>query len=59
MPQYEVGHLERVSEIERMAGELPGLALAGNAYRGAGIPDCIRSGEAAAEFLTGLQDLQD
>jgi oxygen-dependent protoporphyrinogen oxidase len=52
MPQYEVGHLDRVDEIERLAGELPGLALAGNPYRGAGIPDCIRSGEAAAELLT-------
>lgn len=52
MPQYEVGHLERVREIESLAGEMPGLALAGNAYRGAGIPDCIRSGEAAAELLT-------
>lgn len=51
MPQYEVGHLERVDEIEKLANELPGLALAGNAYRGAGIPDCIRSGEAAAEAL--------
>jgi oxygen-dependent protoporphyrinogen oxidase len=53
MPQYEVGHLERVGEIERLAGELPGLTLAGNAYRGAGIPDCVRSGEAAAEALIG------
>jgi protoporphyrinogen/coproporphyrinogen III oxidase len=51
MAQYEVGHLKRVSEIEKLANELPGLALAGNAYRGAGIPDCIRSGEAAAEML--------
>ena len=51
MPQYEVGHLDRVSEIERLVDEVPGLALAGNAYRGAGIPDCIRSGEAAAESL--------
>lgn len=51
MPQYEVGHLDRVSEIEKLATELPGLSLAGNAYRGAGIPDCVRSGEAAAEAL--------
>lgn len=51
MPQYEVGHLERVSEIENGIRGLTGLALAGNAYRGAGIPDCIRSGEAAAEIL--------
>lgn len=52
MPQYEVGHLDRVNEIERLVAELPGLALAGNSYRGAGIPDCIRSGEAAAEILS-------
>ena len=51
MPQYEVGHLERVNEIEKLVNEFPGLTLAGNAYRGAGIPDCIRSGEAAAEML--------
>jgi oxygen-dependent protoporphyrinogen oxidase len=51
MPQYEVGHLDRVCEIEKLVSELPGLSLAGNAYRGAGIPDCIRSGEAAAEYL--------
>jgi len=51
MPQYEVGHLDRVSEIEKLVAKLPGLALAGNSYRGAGIPDCIRNGEAAAEGL--------
>jgi len=51
MPQYEVGHLDRVAAIESSARELPGFALAGNAYRGAGIPDCIRSGETAAEYL--------
>ena len=50
MPQYEVGHLERVNEIEKLVSELPGLTLAGNAYRGAGIPDCIRSGQTAADF---------
>lgn len=51
MPQYEVGHLDRVNEIDALINKLPRLALAGNAYRGAGIPDCIRSGEAAAEAL--------
>ncbi|HEX6045264.1 MAG TPA: protoporphyrinogen oxidase [Pyrinomonadaceae bacterium] len=51
MPQYEVGHLNRVQTIESELKKLPGLALAGNSYRGAGIPDCIRSGEAAAESL--------
>jgi protoporphyrinogen/coproporphyrinogen III oxidase len=52
MAQYEVGHLERVAEIERLRAGLPGLALAGNAYRGIGVPDCIKSGvDAAAEAL--------
>jgi protoporphyrinogen/coproporphyrinogen III oxidase len=51
MPQYEVGHLDRVQAIESNVRGLRGLALAGNAYRGAGIPDCIRSGESAAESL--------
>lgn len=48
MPQYHMGHTERVKRIEQRAGALPGLVLAGNAYTGLGIPDCIRSGEAAA-----------
>ena len=51
MPQYEVGHLDRVDEIEKEVSKLPGLTLAGNAYRGAGIPDCIRSGQSAAESI--------
>lgn len=49
MPQYEVGHLQRVAQIEARVAEVPGLALAGNAYHGVGIPQCIHSGEAAAE----------
>ena len=52
MPQYEVGHLEQVNAIEKLVGEIPGLTLAGNAYRGAGIPDCIRSGERAANTIS-------
>ena len=51
MPQYEVGHLDRVAAIESELDQLPNLQLAGNAYRGAGIPDCIRSGETAAEKI--------
>ncbi|HEY0765879.1 MAG TPA: protoporphyrinogen oxidase [Pyrinomonadaceae bacterium] len=51
MPQYEVGHLDRINEIEKLVAEVPGLAVAGNSYRGAGIPDCIRSGQVAAERL--------
>ncbi len=50
MPQYQVGHLERVARIRARAGAL-GVYLAGNAYEGVGIPDCIRSGESAAEAL--------
>jgi oxygen-dependent protoporphyrinogen oxidase len=49
MPQYRVGHLARVDVIERRLAALPGLALAGGAYRGVGIADCVRSAEAAAE----------
>jgi oxygen-dependent protoporphyrinogen oxidase len=49
MPQYRVGLLTRVEMIERVSGALPGLSLAGAAYRGVGIADCVRSGEAAAE----------
>jgi oxygen-dependent protoporphyrinogen oxidase len=51
MPQYHVGHLERVETIRRYERELPGLTLAGAAYSGVGIPDCVRSGEAAAEVM--------
>jgi oxygen-dependent protoporphyrinogen oxidase len=48
MAQYTVGHLERIERIERLRKQLPGLGLAGNAYRGIGVPDCVRSGEEAA-----------
>jgi oxygen-dependent protoporphyrinogen oxidase len=46
-PQYDVGHLDRVAALERQLP--PGLCLAGGAYRGVGIPDCIHSGQLAAE----------
>ena len=49
LPQYTLGHLDRVAAIEARLAAHPGLALAGHSYRGVGIPDCIRSGEAAAE----------
>jgi protoporphyrinogen/coproporphyrinogen III oxidase len=49
MAQYTVGHLDRLQRIENLLKQLPGLALAGNAYRGIGVPDCVRSGESAAE----------
>jgi oxygen-dependent protoporphyrinogen oxidase len=49
MAQYVVGHLERLQRIEGLLKQWPGLVLAGNAYRGIGVPDCVRSGEAAAQ----------
>jgi oxygen-dependent protoporphyrinogen oxidase len=47
MAQYGVGHLERLDRIQRLRQQLPKLALAGNGYRGIGIPDCIRSAQEA------------
>jgi oxygen-dependent protoporphyrinogen oxidase len=54
MPQYAVGHLDRVAAIERRLARLPGLAVVGGAYRGVGMADAVRSGEAAAEGLAAL-----
>ncbi len=50
-PQYEVGHASRVDEIERLASSYPGLYLAGAAYRGGGVPDCVRSGIEQAQKI--------
>lgn len=49
MPQYLVGHLDRLAAIEERLTRLPGVFVAGAAYRGVGIPDCIRDGVGAAE----------
>jgi oxygen-dependent protoporphyrinogen oxidase len=54
MAQYGVGHLQRLERIERLLRQVPGLALAGNGYRGIGVPDCIRSGKEAAILAAGL-----
>jgi oxygen-dependent protoporphyrinogen oxidase len=51
MAQYTVGHPARVGEMESRLAQLPGLYVAGNAYQGIGIPDCIRMGRAAAEKI--------
>src|SRR5208337_3480130 len=51
MAQYESGHIARVSRIEKRVKEIPGLALAGNAYHGIGVPDCIREGMHAANAV--------
>jgi len=54
MAQYEPGHIARVAEIEKRVAEIPGLAIAGNAYHGIGVPDCIRSGMEAANGVAQL-----
>lgn len=52
MPQYRVGHLQRVHRVEaRLAAKHPAVRLAGAGYHGVGIPDCIASAEAAAQDL--------
>ena len=48
-PQYEVGHQARISEIDQLAAQHGGLHLAGAAYHGVGIPDCIEEGKRVAE----------
>jgi len=55
MAQYEPGHIGRVARIEQRVSEIPGLALAGNAYHGIGVPDCIRSGMEAANALAQVE----
>ncbi|MCH2201201.1 MAG: protoporphyrinogen oxidase [Fuerstiella sp.] len=52
MPQYHVGHLELVNRIDERLSRQRSLELAGNAYRGVGIPDCISSGYTAADRLS-------
>ncbi|HEY5549154.1 MAG TPA: protoporphyrinogen oxidase [Coriobacteriia bacterium] len=51
MPQYTMGHLDRVEEIEARTGSIPGLALAGGGYRGVGVPNCLESGEKAVSKI--------
>jgi oxygen-dependent protoporphyrinogen oxidase len=60
MAQYGVGHLERLQRIETLLQHLPGIALAGNGYRGIGVPDCVRSGSEAANralLALGLSEI--
>ena len=53
LPQYGVGHGERVLELDGVLGELAGLHLVGNAYRGVGVPDLVREGRALGRRLVG------
>jgi oxygen-dependent protoporphyrinogen oxidase len=51
MPQYSVGHLDLLARLEARLAQLPGLALAGNGFRGVGIPDCVQSAAQAAQSV--------
>ncbi len=57
MAQYAVGHQERMNRVKERVANLPGLRLAGNAYDGIGIPDCIRTGRNAAKELMAAKQL--
>jgi oxygen-dependent protoporphyrinogen oxidase len=57
LPQYAVGHLERVGRIEAALARWPRLALAGASYRGSGLPDCIRQARAAADRVSPRKPL--
>ncbi len=57
MAQYHLGHVQRVARIESLVSRLPGLVLAGNAYHGVGVPDCIRSGNEAAQTVLAYLDM--
>ncbi len=54
MAQYSVGHLDRIVRIEAAVQTLPAFAIAGNCFRGIGVPDCIRSGQQAAASVAKL-----
>jgi protoporphyrinogen/coproporphyrinogen III oxidase len=54
IPQYNVGHLDRMAAIEAALARLPGLHLAGNAYKGVGLNDCIRHAAALGDALASL-----
>ena len=54
MPQYEVGHLERVARHPRPLP--PGIVVVGQAYDGVGVPDCVRAADEAAERLIAANE---
>jgi oxygen-dependent protoporphyrinogen oxidase len=59
MPQYTLGHEEKLARIEQGLSKLPGLYLTGSAYRGIGISDCVHQAELTAEAVLGfVQDGQ-
>jgi oxygen-dependent protoporphyrinogen oxidase len=54
-PQYDVGHLERVAEMEHLAAAVPGLHLTGSAFRGIGLPDCIKGALTTVEAILRIK----
>jgi oxygen-dependent protoporphyrinogen oxidase len=51
LPQYEVGHLDRIAQLEELVAQMPGLHLLGNSYHGVGIPDLIRDARTTARKI--------
>ena len=52
-PQYDVGHLDRVGEMEKLAADVGGVYLTGSAYRGSGIPDCVKQALDTVDQILG------
>ena len=59
MPQYNLGHPEKLKRIDAALEKYPNLALAGNGYRGIGIPDCIHSGEIAVDKIAEASQIEN
>lgn len=59
MPQYNLGHLDRLTRIDKILTQVPGLALAGNSYRGVGIPDTVHLSMQIAEQLFNQLDAKE
>lgn len=57
-PQYDVGHLDRVTQMEELAAQTPGLYLTGSAFRGIGIPDCVKSAITTVDQILETQATQ-
>jgi oxygen-dependent protoporphyrinogen oxidase len=56
LPQYAVGHVDRVQVLEDAVAAVPGLAVAGAALHGVGVPACVGTARAAAERVaSGLR----
>ena len=56
MPQYVLGHIEKLAALDEGMSGLPGVFLTGAAFRGVGLPDCIKQAALAARKAPGLRD---